>query len=52
MTNGDKMRQMSNEALADLFEGECKYCAFSGSDKCTTRNCWEGAKAYFDMEVE
>lgn len=60
MTNGDKIRQMSNEELAEFLEKEttcyCRLCFYklTGYDKrgiCGER-CIEGIKAYLDMEVE
>lgn len=59
-TNGDKIRQMSNEELAENVISSCKYCLvhLSGEDKnagCAGMQgfvCREGIKAYLDMEVE
>lgn len=60
MTNGDKIRQMSNEELAQNIISSCKYCLvhLNGDDKktgCAGMQgfaCIEGIKAYLDMEVE
>ena len=52
MTNGDKIRQMSNEELAEILasaENECLCCAYDGS--VCNHDCKEGIKAYLDMEV-
>ena len=49
MTNGDKIRQMSNEELAEVIDKPCDYCL---SENCATTLCVEGIKAYLDMEVE
>ena len=63
MTNGDKIRQMSNEELAKVLselKNACRYCIgkykrFDEFD-CTVianeTNCQAGIKAYLDMEVE
>ena len=53
MTNGDRIRQMSNEELAEVLNGNCAYCfwALAIEDKCRT-TCKEGIKAYLDSEVE
>ena len=52
MTNGDKIRQMSNEELAEMLSGNCTYCrwALEIDSKCET-NCSAGIKAYLDMET-
>lgn len=56
MTNGDKIRQMSNEELADFIHNKtsCNCCAFSDTDngECLNNLCEDGIKAYLDMEVE
>ena len=56
MTNGDKIRQMSNEELAKLLDGNCHYCEdyifCDGDLKKCEQGCLEGIKAYLDMEVE
>ena len=53
MTNGDKIRQMSNEELAKVIVTSCVHCAYGiASDNCYHRECKEGIKAYLDMEVE
>jgi hypothetical protein len=50
MTNGDKIRQMSNEELAKFgADFPCKICA---NDNCCDFLCIEGIKAYLDMEVQ
>ena len=61
MTNGDRIRQMSNEKLAEVLSGNCTYCAFQflegktidfGIGKCRDLKCAEGIKAYLDKEEE
>jgi hypothetical protein len=56
MTNGDKMRQMSNEELAVWLDGECYCCKYSLEEICDGEPigliCTKGIKAYLDMEVE
>ena len=60
MTNGDRIRQMSNEELARFLEMEtqpyCRLCFYklTGYDKigiCGER-CTEGIKAYLESEEE
>ena len=51
MTNGDKIRQMSNEDLAKVICTQCSHCVFASKD-CRDINCQEGIKAYLDLEVE
>ena len=61
MTNGDRIRQMSNEELAEymdeltLYRG-CNCCKYHYIKEfnCVTEkpSCKEGIKAYLDMEVE
>ena len=53
MTNGDRIRQMSNEELAKLLNEVCvNHCNHPCSVNCRWRMCEEGIKAYLDMEVE
>ena len=56
MTNGDRIRQMSNEELTEIFEGNCHYCLFyiNGNNKrgICGEMCLKGIKAYLDMEAE
>jgi hypothetical protein len=49
MTNGDKIRQMSNEELWKILH--CGCCVYE-SGKCRGMSCETGIKAYLDMEVE
>ena len=53
MTNGDRIRQMSNEELAEMLSGNCAYCIWhlQIEGKCES-DCEEGIKAYLDMEEE
>ena len=58
MTNGDKIRQMSNEELKDfLIEdyymyARCKVCKYQDGCGTTISECEEGIKAYLESEVE
>ena len=58
MTNGDRIRQMSNEELAEfiLFEkDECLYCKYKDNRpncKVIGIRCSEGIKAYLESEEE
>ena len=53
MTNGDKIRQMSNEELADIINfSPCLMCIKTGERCHGEFNCKEGIKAYLDMEIQ
>lgn len=49
MTNGDRIRQMSNEELARLLG--CDTCIYMENAICQ-EDCTEGIKAYLDKEEE
>lgn len=49
MTNGDRIREMSNEELASRLY--CDSCVYKEEAICD-KDCEEGIKAYLDMEVE
>ena len=49
MTNGDRIRQMSNEELAKVLSRECEWCMQGAY--CDT-SCEEGIKAYLESEEE
>lgn len=56
MTNGDKIRQMSNEELIKVVR-PCNNCIYQ--EPCDiditlneTFDCWKGIKAYLDMEIQ
>ena len=49
MTNGDRIRQMSNEELARTMAYDCDYCM--QGEYCETSGV-EGIKAYLESEVE
>lgn len=55
MTNGDKIRQMSNEELAEYLYFNrkvvsCDICVYVEDEECDCK-CKEGIKAYLDMEI-
>ena len=57
MTNGDRIRQMSNEELAEgMINADFTYCDWCmyecGEGDCLNRSCKNAIKAYLDMEVE
>lgn len=52
MTNGDRIRQMSNEELAEILNGNCTYCSFNEDGDCGFKGCKNGIKAYLESEVE
>ena len=49
MTNGDRIRQMSNEEMAEVINQPCGFCM--QGDYCDA-GCIEGIKAYLESEVE
>ena len=49
MTNGDRIRQMSNEELARVINMPCEHCL---NDNCCDFLCIEGIKAYLESEEE
>ena len=51
MTNGDRIRQMSNEELANFIKDMCKVCIYADRPQCMYKGCKEGIKAYLDTEV-
>lgn len=54
MTNGDKIRQMSNEELAEFINvtSPCVMCVNNVEDEKCNGMCITSIKAYLDMEVE
>lgn len=47
MTNGDRIRQMSNEELVELLD--CDFCIYKDKTYCHNE-CEEGIKAYLESE--
>ena len=56
MTNGDRIRQMSNEELANGIITECSLCKYYyiGEFDCVVNkaDCKEGIKTYLESEEE
>lgn len=58
MTNGDKIRAMSNDELADMLlhglrGADCKACPHLHKPTCMTENsCIEGMKAWLESDAE
>ena len=51
ITNGDRIRKMTNEELAEmLHKGYCENCAYR-QDDCTDITCEEGILEYLNQEV-
>ena len=53
MTNGDRIRQMSNEELVEVISmsiGGCPFCIYNDISCCKKRGCKAGIKA--DLESE
>ena len=51
ITNGDKIRAMTNEEIANMIkEGTCANCAYR-QDDCTDITCEEGILEYLNQEA-
>lgn len=50
MTNADKVRQMTDEELADIMQGQCACCAYQLTG-CTERECKDGAYKWLKQEA-
>lgn len=51
MTNADRIRQMTDEDLADVLQGQCACCAYQLTG-CTERECKDGAYEWLKQEVK
>lgn len=49
MTNGDRIRKMSNEELAEFIRNG-NVCSYMSKPECLYRTCKEGIKAYLESE--
>lgn len=49
MTNGDKIRAMSDEELADVMQGQCTYCAYR-LNRCADKECKDGVYEWLKQE--
>lgn len=49
MTNGDKIRAMSDEELADVMQGQCTCCAYQLTG-CTEKECKDGVYEWLKQE--
>lgn len=47
MTNGDRIRQMSNEELAEFLNCDC---CIENAERCGGLHCKEGIKSYLERE--
>lgn len=55
VTNGDRIRQMSNEELVEVISmsiGGCPFCIYNDISYCKKGMCKEGIKAYLESEEE
>lgn len=53
MTNGDKIRNMSNEELIQTLSGsKCCMCAYKYMSNCFGENCNDGVAKWLKQEVE
>ena len=57
MTNGDRIRQMSNEELARWLDDKmkvysCNVCLYDYRQRRCNNACEEGIKAYLESEEE
>lgn len=55
MTNGDRIRQMSNEELAEWLDDKmkvysCNVCLYDYRQRRCNNACVEGIKAYLESE--
>lgn len=50
-TNGDRIRQMTDEELADVLQGQCICCAHQLKG-CTEKVCKDGAYKWLKQEVQ
>lgn len=53
MTNADRIRNMSDEELADLLAQftQCDKCSFGEEKQCTTNGCKEGHRLWLKQEA-
>ena len=51
MTNGDRIRKMSNEELVEFIRNG-NVCSYMSKPECLYRTCKEGIKAYLESEEE
>lgn len=51
MTNADKIRQMTDEELANVLQGQCACCAYQLTG-CTEKECKKGAYEWLTQEDE
>lgn len=49
MTNGDRVRNMTDEELADVLQGQCACCAYQLTG-CTEKECKDGALSWLKQE--
>ena len=49
MTNGDRIRQMTDEELADIMR--CNQCIYQGMPECERNDCEYGILAWLKQEV-
>lgn len=49
-SNGDRIRQMTDEELADVLQGQCACCAYQLTG-CTEKECKDGAYEWLKQEV-
>lgn len=50
ITNADRIRQMTDEELADVMQGQCACCAYQLTG-CTEKECKDGAYEWLKQEV-
>lgn len=51
VTNGDRIRSMTDEELAHVMQGKCAYCAYTIA-RCTERECKDGVYEWLKQEVQ
>lgn len=50
-SNADRIRQMTDEELADIMQGQCACCAYQLTG-CTEKECKDGAYEWLKQEVK
>lgn len=50
-TNADRVRQMTDEELADIMQGQCACCAYQLTG-CTEKECKDGAYEWLKQEAK
>jgi hypothetical protein len=52
ITNGDRIRSMSDVELADILSPRCEVCIYSNPNDCDFRKCEKGMLAWLKQEAK